>query len=384
MLAREAEEGEGLLDCILDPLGQPRVFCLPFGEPCGEISLGLGEIATIVEPPELPKAVVGMLSRQVIQGVPEKMNVAALIGCLAENLADGSPEAGMIIGDDKFDAVKATGLQGKEEVPPGGAALAIGHVNGKDLAASIPMNTDGDQDSLAHDDAGLAYFLVASVEDEVRKRLGEMAAGKGGKALVQTLVDGRDGRGRKGVAAELLGDRLDLPGRDPLHIHLGKSCYQGSLRALISFEQLGREVTLPVLRDPQLKLANPGDQGAPVIAGAVADPLRRPFSLAGAERVGHFGFEHLLHHGTNHLAQPIRVRKQKLFDRGDRWLTFLLGHGGFPSKGIGDSKHHQPAMTALDAKLLQNLPHTTAGHAWVEALIEDLGWVGFDPANGIS
>jgi transglutaminase-like putative cysteine protease len=25
-----------------------------------------------------------------------------------------------------------------------------------------------------------------------------------------------------------------------------------------------------------------------------------------------------------------------------------------------------------------------AGHAWAEALIDDLGWVGFDPANGIS
>ena len=26
----------------------------------------------------------------------------------------------------------------------------------------------------------------------------------------------------------------------------------------------------------------------------------------------------------------------------------------------------------------------SAGHAWAEALIEDLGWVGFDPANGVS
>jgi len=25
-----------------------------------------------------------------------------------------------------------------------------------------------------------------------------------------------------------------------------------------------------------------------------------------------------------------------------------------------------------------------AGHAWAEALIDDIGWVGFDPANGIS
>ena len=24
-----------------------------------------------------------------------------------------------------------------------------------------------------------------------------------------------------------------------------------------------------------------------------------------------------------------------------------------------------------------------AGHAWAEALIPDIGWVGFDPANGV-
>ena len=28
--------------------------------------------------------------------------------------------------------------------------------------------------------------------------------------------------------------------------------------------------------------------------------------------------------------------------------------------------------------------HQDAGHAWVEAFVADLGWVGFDPANGIS
>jgi transglutaminase-like putative cysteine protease len=28
--------------------------------------------------------------------------------------------------------------------------------------------------------------------------------------------------------------------------------------------------------------------------------------------------------------------------------------------------------------------HQEAGHAWAEAFVPDLGWVGFDPANGIS
>jgi transglutaminase-like putative cysteine protease len=28
--------------------------------------------------------------------------------------------------------------------------------------------------------------------------------------------------------------------------------------------------------------------------------------------------------------------------------------------------------------------HQDAGHAWAEAFVENLGWIGFDPANGIS
>jgi len=28
-------------------------------------------------------------------------------------------------------------------------------------------------------------------------------------------------------------------------------------------------------------------------------------------------------------------------------------------------------------------PHQEAGHAWIETYIKDLGWVGFDPANGV-
>jgi len=27
--------------------------------------------------------------------------------------------------------------------------------------------------------------------------------------------------------------------------------------------------------------------------------------------------------------------------------------------------------------------HQAAGHAWAEAFVPNLGWVGFDPANGI-
>ena len=127
-------------------------------------------------------------------------------------------------------------------------------------------------DRLARHHAAFPHLLVARVEDEIGKGLFEGASGKGLEAFVQTLVDGGDGRGRKGVAAELLGDRLDLPGRDTLHVHFGQRRHQRLLGALIAFEKLSREAAVAILRHAQLQLADPGDEGARVIAGAVAEP----------------------------------------------------------------------------------------------------------------
>jgi len=104
----------------------------------------------------------------------------------------------VIVGDDELDAVEAAATQSEKEVLPGGAAFPVGHVDGQDLAAAVPVDSDGDQHGLAHDHAALAHLLIARVKDEVRKGLGEGAGGKGFEAFVQALVDGGDGRGREG------------------------------------------------------------------------------------------------------------------------------------------------------------------------------------------
>jgi transglutaminase-like putative cysteine protease len=69
--------------------------------------------------------------------------------------------------------------------------------------------------------------------------------------------------------------------------------------------------------------------------------------------------------------------------------AFALGHGvcqDFAHIFIAAARHLEiPAryvggyMYRIDEKNEQE-----AGHAWAEALIDGLGWVGFDPANGIS
>ena len=45
---------------------------------------------------------------------------------------------------------------------------------------------------------------------------------------------------------------------------------------------------------------------------------------------------------------------------------------GIPARYVGGHFYRVDGVTAQDA-----------GHAWVEAYVENLGWVGFDPTNGI-
>jgi transglutaminase-like putative cysteine protease len=89
------------------------------------------------------------------------------------------------------------------------------------------------------------------------------------------------------------------------------------------------------------------------------------------------------------------IRKNMRFDTGgtDAYTSatdaLALGHGvcqdfahifiaaarylGIPSRYVGGYMFRVDEANEQDA-----------GHAWAEALIDDLGWVGFDPTNGIS
>ena len=147
------------------------------------------------------------------------------------------------------------------------------------------------------------------------------------------------------MAAQLLGDRLHLPGRDALHVHLGQARHQRLLGALVALEQLGREAAVAILRHAQLELADPGDQGARVVAGAVAEPGGAALALRGAERVGHLGFQHLLQHGAHDLLEKVRIGEQRRFRQRDGIGRLRLGHGR-TSWLRGDVEHRHLAMAA--------------------------------------
>ncbi len=75
------------------------------------------------------------------------MHVAALIGRLRENLLQRCPQAGMIVGHDKFDAMQTTGLQPQQGIAPARSALAVGELDRQHLAAAVPIDANRDQHS---------------------------------------------------------------------------------------------------------------------------------------------------------------------------------------------------------------------------------------------
>jgi hypothetical protein len=154
------------------------------------------------------------------------------------------------------------------------------------------------------------------------------------------------------VAAQLLGDRLDLAGGDALDVHLGQGGHQRLLGALIAPEQLGREAAIPVLRHAQLEFTHAGPQGA----GVVAEAGGGAFARLGLEGVRHFGFEHLLHDGAHNLAQAVRAVAQKVLDGSGGRFILRIGHGGAPL-GVRDVEHHHPAMTAPLRRFAEPSPH---------------------------
>jgi transglutaminase-like putative cysteine protease len=68
--------------------------------------------------------------------------------------------------------------------------------------------------------------------------------------------------------------------------------------------------------------------------------------------------------------------------------AFAIGHGvcqDFAHIFIAAVRHLGiPARYVSGYLCRSDYIHQEAGHAWAEALVPDLGWVGFDPANGIS
>src|SRR4051812_49207827 len=148
-------------------------------------------------PARLPQAVVVGLARQVVEGVPEGVDVAPLDEGVGQRLARRRLEPGAVVRDREPHAVPAPLPQPGQEVLPRRAALAVRQLDRERPAPSLPVDPDRDLHRPAADGAGLAHLLVAGVEDQVGERLPEPPPGEGGEPLSGRLSTERWPRRRR-------------------------------------------------------------------------------------------------------------------------------------------------------------------------------------------
>lgn len=137
--------------------------------------------------------------------------------------------------------------------------------------------------------------------------------------------------------------------------------------------QIERFPPVVFLRDTELTAADAA------IRALASDAAAR----AGADRLA------LLHELMDGIRKHMRFDIDGTDSRTSAPDAFALGHGvcqDFAHIFIAAARHLEiPARYVSGYMFHANGANEhDAGHAWAEALVDDLGWVGFDPANGIS
>jgi transglutaminase-like putative cysteine protease len=119
-----------------------------------------------------------------------------------------------------------------------------------------------------------------------------------------------------------------------------------------------------------------------------ADRAVRDFAEAIAARAA-AGRLDLMHALMDGIREQMRFEVDATNPGTSAAEAFALGHGvcqDFAHVFIAACRHLGVPARYAGGYLLQtnDSGSQSAGHAWAEALIDDFGWVGFDPANGIS
>src|SRR5262245_10365204 len=121
--------GQRLLDVVLDPSDKLGVAALPLLNPRLDVGLGLFQLAAIVKPAQFLQAIVIALSRQMIDGVAQKVYVATLPGGAGKAFRNRLFQTLVVIRDHELHPVKTALLEPRQELAPACAAFAVGKLN---------------------------------------------------------------------------------------------------------------------------------------------------------------------------------------------------------------------------------------------------------------
>src|SRR6185437_5075414 len=99
------------------------------------------------------------------------MHIAALIGCLGQRLAQRRSEAGMIVGDDKLDAMQTTGFEPQQKIPPARSALPVGELDRQHLAPAVPVDCSAVRTSARRNSSSSLRRALTSIVPDLPCRL---------------------------------------------------------------------------------------------------------------------------------------------------------------------------------------------------------------------
>ena len=116
---------------------------------------------------------------------------------------------------------------------------------------------------------------------------------------------------------------------------------------------------------------------------AIRDMAADVAARAGSDRLA------LLHMLMGEIAGRMRFDASRTDTGTSAAEAFAIGHGvcqDFAHVMIAAARHIGIPARYVGGYLFRKdgVTEQTAGHAWAEALIDGLGWVGFDPANDVS
>jgi hypothetical protein len=174
-----AHQGGELGDCRLELIGDPAPLLTGI---CGMV---LGEGGGDAGRGDAPPGAAGTGER-----VPHEVSPTALSGC-GQHRRDGRLDALMAVKDDQLDAAKAAPRQLAQERGPEGLGLGRADIHTQDVAPSVAVDADSDDDRHRDDPSGLAHLHLGRVDPETGPVILDETIKEGFCALVDSLAEPR-------------------------------------------------------------------------------------------------------------------------------------------------------------------------------------------------
>lgn len=242
----------------------------------------------------------------VSQCVSHEVDAATLLGRV-HHLADGGLDSLVRVRRDELDAAQSTAGELAQERRPEGLGLGGADIHAQHLAASVVVDSDGENDSDGDDAAVLAHFHIGRVDPDVGPFTLDGAVEECLDPFVDLFAQARHLALRNPVHPHGLDQIVDGAGRNALNIGFLNNGRKRLLGHATRFEKAGKVAALAQLRDSQHH--GPGARFSIALAVPIAldEPLGRTLAMAGSGHRADLQLHQAMGREADDLAQSIRV-----------------------------------------------------------------------------